>query len=275
MRLWTIQSESAAKVIDDGVWYSTIDYRAKDCDADSEMQKLGYVPIYCFSTLNGDFLNINTFRKNFRELVNKYKLPRTWGDVLIELEVQDEDIISMKPAEAMEHDPTFFYTFDFKKSVNELVEKYRDPNESHFRVPATMECTMECIKRDHVVAIYKFELDKEQDCCAMKTTFTNATVGAPSWSRAITVTPDAQFRLIKSRDSDLIHTKNLYKDLVTLVSSFCSAERANTDMCVKEAIEFCIMKQRSDIITRYNKYLTTHDEATMYNTKISDLQPYN
>ena len=274
MRLWTIQNECAAKVIETGEWHSSLDFRSKECDMDQDLTAMGYYPIYTFATLNNDFLNINSLRESFKDIAHKYRLPRSWDDVLIELEVREEDILSMKPVESQTVDPVFYITQDFKNSINDQIEKASDPYSSKLQFPASYECVLESIKKEQVIAIHKFALDPETDSCTLRTTFVQAGMGSPAWARSITINTDGTFRLKRSIDADLLAIKNMYKNVNALVTAKCSATKPTSDMCIKEALEFCNADFRPSLVEKFNRYKTSHDGATMFNTTWHDVEPY-
>ena len=272
MRLWTIQNQNIKRVLDNSVWNSSYNYRVKSCDSIPELEDVGYYPIYAFATLNHSYLNMDTLRRSIGTLAGKYFLPRIIAsDLLVELEVGENDIISMKPTDTDELDPVFYYTSDYKKSINSEMEMLSYDGTSKYAYPESYECILKEIRKDQVVAMHSFHPDIENNCIVMNTDYTNTEVGYPSWTRQISITTEGEYRLAKSRDSDLIGEKKLYGDIDRLIRSKCAATKASSDMSVAEALLFLKADKRANIVEMFNSYKKNNKNATRFNTTVGDI----
>lgn len=271
MRLWTIQSSIAKRVIEDGVWYSSLGYRTKDIDRDYELEELGYYPIYTFALLKNGFLNLDTLRKSIKDIFQTYRLPRDWSDVFIELEVSDEDIINLKPVDCTFKDPEYFITEDFRSEVNRLVDLSKKVEISKYTFPMNFEAVLKCIKKEQVVSISTMSIDPEYEYCVFQSVYTNPDVGYPAWRRPVGIATDSTYHLTRTRDADVMNKKNMYKDTTMLVNSLCTADRASGDMTLAEALDFVNADARVKLINKFDKFRKDHPDVSRFDITIQEL----
>lgn len=270
MRLWTIQNRSVLNAVEKGVWYSNLGYRNKDIDTDFDLSLRGRFPIYTYAMLDHSYLNIDTLRRVLKDLLHIQRMPRDWNDVLVELEVSEEDIINMKPVDSIDENSGFHYVSDFKDSTTEIIINCLK-GESKYGSPKHLEAVLHKIEGSQVVAAHEFTVDAVNDTVTLKTIFKNDAIGAPALSRYITLTTSGEFRIDRHKDSDLSQIKNSFKDINTLVKAHCAAEKASPDMTVYEAINFVKSESAIAIISAFDEYEQKNPSATMYDTKVQDL----
>ena len=271
MRLWTIQNKSILNAVDNAVWYSNLGYRNKDVDMDMDLSLRGRYPIYTYAMLSQDYLNIDTLRVSLKEIIQQQRLPRSWDDLLVELEVKEENIIHMKPVESKDYNSGFQCAGDFKNFITDIIIAYKK-GESQFGFPKNMEAVLHRVQGDEIVAAHEFQLDPSTDVITFSTIYKNDKVGAPALSRPISLNTDGSFRIDRTKDRDLMQIKNSYKDANTLVKAFCSAEFASDDMTVYEAINFVKADKTVKLISLFDEYEKLHPAATMYNTLVKDIK---
>ncbi len=270
MRLWTIQNRSVLSATEKGIWYSNFGYRNKDVDTDTDLALRGRYPIYTYAMLNQDYLNIDTLRCSIKEILHQHRLPRSWDDVLVELEVTEEDIIHIKPYDSTDYNSGFQMVSSYKEQITEIIINQKK-GESEYVTPKVLEAVLHSIKAEQVVAIHEFSIDTIYDTITLRTIYSNDAVGYPAFSRYITVSTDKQFHIDRNTDPDLIQVKNSFKDINTLVREKCSAVKPSKDMTVYEAIKFVMDSSRIEIFNAYDEYEAKNPTATMYNTYISDI----
>lgn len=270
MRLWTIQNRSVLSAVEKGVWYSNFGYRNKDVDTDVDLALRGRYPIYTYAMLNQNYLNIDTLRCSIKEILHQHRLPRSWDDVLVELEVNEEDIIHIKPQDSMDYNSGFQFLGDYKNSLTDIIIGCKK-GESPFAYPRVFEAVLHRIKADEIVAVHEFKVDTVNDTITLGTVYKNDAIGAPALSRYITVSTDAQFHIDRHKDSDLSQIKNSYKDINTLVREKCSATKPSPDMTIFEAVNFVMDSARIAIFEAFDEYESKKPSANMYNTRISDI----
>lgn len=270
MRLWTIQNRSVLTAVEKGTWYSNLGYRNKNVDSDSDLTLRGRYPIYTYAMLDHDYLNIDTLRRSLKEILQQQRLPRDWGDVLVELEVSEEDILHMKPVDCQDYNSGFQFVSDYKVSMTEIIIACKK-GESLYIVPRNMEAVIHRIKGSEIVAAHEFAVDKTYDTITLKTVYANDAVGAPAFCRPITLSTDGLFHIDRIKDADLAQVKNSYRDINTLVREKCSSIRPSEDMMVYEALNFVHDAARVSLALLYDEYEEKHPHKTMYDTRVRDI----
>lgn len=271
MRLWTIQNKSILDAINKSVWYSNLGYRNKDIDTDVDLSLRGRFPIYTYAMLSHDYLNIDTLRVSLKEILQQQRLPRTWDDVLVELEVPEEEIVHIKPVESKDYESGFQCASNYKEFITDIIISCKK-GESAFGTPKNLEAVLHRVLGNEIVAAYEFNVDTVNDVVTLNSVYKNENVGAPAMCRPISMNTDGTFRIDRNKDSDLVPFKNSYKDANTLVKAYCSAEFPSDDMTVFEAINFVKAEKSVNIISKYDEYELLHPDATMYNTYIRDIK---
>lgn len=272
MRLWTIQNKSILDAVSKSVWYSNLGYRNKDIDTDVDLSLRGRFPIYTYAMLSHDYLNINTLRVSLKEILQQQRLPRSWDDVLVELEVPEDEIVHIKPVESKDYESGFQCACNYKEFITDIIISCKK-GESAFGTPKNLEAVLHRVLGNEIVAAHELSVDPVNDVITFNTVYKNENVGAPALSRSISLNTDGTFRIDRNKDADLVGVKNSYKDANTLVKAYCSAEFPNDDMTVFEAINFVKSDKSIDIIRNYDAYEILHPDATMYNTYIRDIRP--
>ena len=64
----------------------------------------------------------------------------------------------------------------------------------------------------------------------------------------------------------------MYKDVITLINSECSADMASNDMSIAEAIDFLNANAKVKLLKKFNIYKAKHPDATRFTVTVGTLE---
>lgn len=269
MRLFTVQNKKALKVLEKGIWYSTIEYRIKVPDYKYVDEEDGRCPIYTFASCgipNLSYFGLPWLYKSFNHFVG-YMRFELEDSVLIELEVPEDFILNMKlvpnpySVKCEENDPDMCYSkYDrnskeyiyFKSDLeskpfftSNYLENIRKYPEHEF------EAVIPYISLEHVVAVRKF---KSKDW-GYSTTWCKeiyvSSVHTPLWTGTVGLNGNGYPVFNETTDAKILETIAEYKaNNYTVFEEFIAMEFYGA----KEAPEYLTVLEALDCLSLHPSY---------------------
>lgn len=186
MRLITFQSvDILKKVLDNGVarQYYSGNSRLKEIDKDYITKHDGeeYMPFYCFATIRGETMSLRTIGNNWDYLKGWMNFKN--GVVMLELEVPETDILSMKDEYVFKQFDGTIYRSCYQRVVNDTVS----------RDQKTFEVLISKIKLEYLVAYRTYDNNPKYGCVEVYTTVVNDEL-CPLWVSDVVLCGDGYIR---------------------------------------------------------------------------------